>query len=253
VRITDTADPAITDTAGPFELASTSGPTTIIPMGSTWEYLDDGTDPGAAWRTATGGWMSGPAQLGYGDGDEATVLRDEDPNVPSALFRQAVNVTGRVTAARIRILLDDAAVVWINDQEVFAHNIGERSPGAYASASSEDNEIHMVELDLGATNPFVVGQNLVAVMVKQEGEGSSDLSFDFELIVETEVMLPDGGVIIRNDGGGVGTDGSTAGSDAGAMTGGSEDSGCGCRAASGSSIAWFVALLALVHRRRKRA
>ena len=51
--------------------------TTLVPAGSTWRYLDNGSNQGTAWRAsgfADGGWAQGAAQLGYGDGDEATVV-----------------------------------------------------------------------------------------------------------------------------------------------------------------------------------
>src|SRR5436190_19974808 len=50
---------------------------TLISTGSVWKYLANGSDPGAAWRANAfddASWPSGPAQLGWGDGDEATVL-----------------------------------------------------------------------------------------------------------------------------------------------------------------------------------
>ena len=50
---------------------------TVIPMGSTWKYLDNGSNQGSAWRNVNfsdATWASGPAQLGYGDGGEATVI-----------------------------------------------------------------------------------------------------------------------------------------------------------------------------------
>src|SRR5262245_23385116 len=51
--------------------------TLLIPRGSAWRYRDDGSDQGTAWRTpafSDTAWKMGPAQLGYGDGDEATVV-----------------------------------------------------------------------------------------------------------------------------------------------------------------------------------
>ena len=44
--------------------------TTLIPFGSTWKYLDDGSDLGTAWREPgfdDSSWSEGPAQLGYGE------------------------------------------------------------------------------------------------------------------------------------------------------------------------------------------
>ncbi|MHB1309490.1 MAG: CotH kinase family protein, partial [Limisphaerales bacterium] len=49
----------------------------LIRSGRTWRYLDDGSDAGTAWREvefADDSWRSGPSPLGYGDGDEATVV-----------------------------------------------------------------------------------------------------------------------------------------------------------------------------------
>ena len=47
----------------------------LVPAGATWRYLDTGTNPAAAWTQPTfddAAWKSGAAELGYGDGDEAT-------------------------------------------------------------------------------------------------------------------------------------------------------------------------------------
>ena len=47
----------------------------LIERGAVWKYLDDGSDQGTAWR-GTGfddsGWAEGPAELGYGDGEDGT-------------------------------------------------------------------------------------------------------------------------------------------------------------------------------------
>ena len=50
---------------------------TLVSAGASWRYLDDGSDQGSAWRNPgfdDTGWASGAAQLGYGDGDEATMV-----------------------------------------------------------------------------------------------------------------------------------------------------------------------------------
>ena len=66
---------AVPDDSGPGlerVLASTS----LVPAGSTWRYWDRGTVP-IGWQSPgfdDSAWPSGPAQLGYGDGDEATVV-----------------------------------------------------------------------------------------------------------------------------------------------------------------------------------
>lgn len=57
---------------------------TIIPFGSVWKYLDDGSDQGKEWvdlEYNDSHWESGEAELRYGDRDEKTVVNfGVDPN-----------------------------------------------------------------------------------------------------------------------------------------------------------------------------
>lgn len=55
---------------------------TLIATGSTWKYLADGSDQGTAWRESAfndTAWPSGRAELGYGDGPEATNIQNGNP------------------------------------------------------------------------------------------------------------------------------------------------------------------------------
>src|SRR3954463_852701 len=57
-------------------ISATTTAATLIPTGATWSYLDNGSDLGTLWRGIdfdSSSWAAGPAQLGYGDGDESTV------------------------------------------------------------------------------------------------------------------------------------------------------------------------------------
>ena len=54
----------------------TSAETTLLPAGAVWKYLDTGVNLGSTWTPLNfndSTWASGPAELGYGDGGEATV------------------------------------------------------------------------------------------------------------------------------------------------------------------------------------
>src|SRR5262245_39240893 len=49
----------------------------LVGAGSSWRYNDSGSNLGTAWRAIAyddASWASGLAQLGYGDGAEATVM-----------------------------------------------------------------------------------------------------------------------------------------------------------------------------------
>jgi hypothetical protein len=210
VRVTASDDPAVRDESNAGFTMSGTAPVVVVDFGSSWRYHDQGMDLGEGWAEAAyddSAWPTGDAQFGYGDDDEATVLVDAEPNYPSAYFRTTFTLDGGdPIGIELQALYDDGVAVWINGQQVWAVNADDTSYGAFASASSEDNETMTTTLPPGA---LVRGENVVAVMAKQAGEGSSDLSFDLKLTVTVMFDPPPGG-----DGTGTGADG-TAGGDAG--------------------------------------
>jgi hypothetical protein len=72
--------------------------TTLIAFGSSWKYLDNGSNQATAWRVdgfPDGGWATGNAELGYGDGDEATVVSfgpNSGAKYITTYFRKTFNV-----------------------------------------------------------------------------------------------------------------------------------------------------------------
>src|SRR2546423_3841410 len=65
------------------------GQTTLIATGAVWKYLSDGSDQGTGWRQLEfddSNWPSGEAQLGYGDGDERTVIVSNAPAKPITTY-----------------------------------------------------------------------------------------------------------------------------------------------------------------------
>ena len=60
-----------------FGTNARSAEQTLIAPDSSWKYNDTGSNLGTAWRALAyndASWPAGLAQLGYGDGDESTVL-----------------------------------------------------------------------------------------------------------------------------------------------------------------------------------
>lgn len=266
VRITSTADGSMRDESNAAFTIASSVPMTVIPHGDVWKYHDQGQDLGAAWLDASyddGAWASGPAQLGYGDGDEATVIAST-PVRPSYYFRKAITLGAPVIAASLDVLHDDGVAVWINGTQVFEKYTGNgTSYDAFASSTSSENEIDVVPVPL-SPSPFVVGDNVVAVMVKQAGATSSDVSFDLSLDVTIEAMgtggsgggggAGTGGMASSSSSGGVG--GSASGGSGGAGGNGGESGGCGCEVrgapvAPWSGLALAALALARVARRRR--
>ena len=166
--------------------------TTLVPTGASWKYLDNGSDQGTAWRASSfddSSWPAGLAQLGYGDGDEATTLGfgpDANNKFITSYFRRAFNVTNAslFTTVTLRLLRDDGAVVYLNGVEVWRTNMPTGTIGHLTTASvaiAGADETTFVQTTI---NPslLVNGTNVLAVELHQSGGTSSDISFDLQLI-----------------------------------------------------------------------
>ena len=154
----------------------------LIAKGSTWLYQDDGSDLGTAWRETDyddSDWKSGPAQLGFGDGDEATDLASGHI---AYYFRHhfMLEDTENIAGLALAILRDDGAVVYLNGTEVYRTNMpaGDITSSTPAAGPVETNEFFLHEFDVSALQQ---GKNVVAVQVHQSSLASSDVSFDFSL------------------------------------------------------------------------
>lgn len=156
-----------------------------IPYGSVWKYHDQGKDLGTAWLGASynaSAWKSGPGQLGFGDGDEKTKLYNASPNYPSTYFRRTFTLGKVPAAAKLTVLADDGVAVWINGQQVMSRRMSNgTSYKAWASSTSSDNEVTVVDVNQASGGPFKAGTNVICAMVKQVSGTSSDLSFDLKL------------------------------------------------------------------------
>ncbi len=174
--------------AGSGGTTTTTTTSTLIPTGSAWKYLDDGADQGTAWRAISfndSSWQSGNAQLGYGDGDEATVVsygpRAKNKYI-TTYFRKTISIAdpSAIDSLELNLLRDDGAVVYLNGTEVYRTNMpgGNISFTTRASTAVEDNSFHTASID---PSLLVAGNNVIAVEVHQAKPDDPDLSFDFSL------------------------------------------------------------------------
>lgn len=166
----------------------------LIRSGDSWHYLADGTDPGANWRQlgfVDQAWATGNSPLGYGDGDEATVVGyvDSNPAVSgvqknaTTFFRRTFELSPSWSYETLRLSLvyDDAAAVYLNGTEVLRTENLPPDAGfnTYATGASSDNATSFrADIPGSVLNP---GLNVVAVEVHQSDGGSTDISFDLEL------------------------------------------------------------------------
>lgn len=165
----------------------------LVPPGSDWKYLDDGSNQGTAWRGLTfddSGWASGYAQLGYGDGDEVTEVGfgpDPDNKYITTYFRHTFSVDDPSVFPTLQtwLLRDDGAVVYLNGTEIYRSNmpIGTINYLTLAStAIGGDDESAWHHSALPSDGVLFAGANVLAVEVHQATVNSSDISFDFDLI-----------------------------------------------------------------------
>ncbi|MCP3975270.1 MAG: hypothetical protein GY720_12365 [bacterium] len=180
-----------------FARYSATGPganlTPLVRAGAEWIYLDDGSQLGSGWRNLgynDSAWSTGDAELGYGDGDEETVVND-GPNGNrhiTTYFRRVVTVWdhNRIEHLEIRLKRDDGAVVYLNGTEIIRDNMpGGSIDGATlaASATNGGGEDTFNRWIL-PTQHLVEGENIVAVEVHQVSPTSNDVSFDMRMLVD---------------------------------------------------------------------
>lgn len=163
---------------------------TLVAAGSVWRYLDDGTDPGTAWRAVAfndSGWKTGTAELGYGDNDEQTRLEINPGGTRSRAFyfRRAFTLANpaEITALNVRLVRDDGALVYLNGTLVFRSNMPEGEVNASTFASEVVGGADESNFFEQAVDPSLLapGVNVLAVEVHQVSDGSSDVSFNLAL------------------------------------------------------------------------
>ena len=186
------ASPSTFTSSVTFTTLSASTYDSLITPGATWKYNDSGLNLGTSWR-GTGyndaTWAQGPSQLGYGDGDEATVVSygpDANNKYITTYFRKSFSITNAASylSLTLNIVRDDGAVVYLNGTEIYRANMptGTIAYNTFASAAiSGTDESAWYTANV---NPslLVNGTNTIAVEMHQVNLTSSDISFDFRLL-----------------------------------------------------------------------
>ncbi len=162
---------------------------TLLASGATWKYFTASL-PSATWMNTSyndAAWSTGPSELGWGEGDEATVV----PSGPSGnrysayYFRRVLNISNVLLYRTIfiKIKRDDGAIVFINGNEVWRNNMPAGAPtyATLASASCADDGYSWITFT-PSPGTFVNGNNTIAVEIHQNSITSSDVSFNLEVI-----------------------------------------------------------------------
>jgi hypothetical protein len=171
----------------------------LSPGGAVWRYSDTGLEPSGNWKAlgyGDSGWSNGVAPLGFGDGDEATVVNRTNAlgatNI-TVYFRRQFTVPdpSLLTNLLLRLWRDDGAVVYLNEVEVFRSNMptGAIAYTNFAATTAQDDGNQVYALPVSPA-VLLMGDNILAVEVHQANLGSSDLSFELELSANVQFQPP---------------------------------------------------------------
>ena len=169
----------------------------LVATGAVWRFLDDGSDPGAAWRAAgydDAAWGSGPAALGYSKPGLATTVRATRPGgspVTTTYFRHAwlAPDPARFHKLAVRVLGDDGARVFLNGTEIFRNNLPSEPVGPATPALESTDPSAFVSGASVDASLLVAGTNVLAVEVHQAAAGTADLVFNLELAAFSDAPL----------------------------------------------------------------
>jgi hypothetical protein len=161
--------------------------TVILPIGASWKYDASGNDLGTAWRAAgfnDAAWPSGTG-LFYNEDAELPAAKSTLLNlgIVTYYFRTTFQFNGdpQSSEVRVRAVIDDGAVFYLNGVEVLRVNIpdGDVNAGTLASPGVAN---------AGFTGPYSLdrqhlrqGANTLAVELHQASAGSSDVVFGAEI------------------------------------------------------------------------
>ena len=166
---------------------------TLVPFGSSWSYNDTGVFPGASWcspsfRGRLTGWKSGPAKLGYGKGDESTVVSYGDnalnKNITTYFRRTFPSPNVTLESLTLHVLRDDGVRVYLNGTEILRNNMPLGLITSTTTAVTNLNGFaaeHALATTTVALSNLVAQGNLIAAEVHQAAANSTDLGFDLEL------------------------------------------------------------------------
>ncbi|MHA3769947.1 Ig-like domain-containing protein [Verrucomicrobiota bacterium sgz303538] len=186
VHVVATLSAGGTITSPKVNVSVMNAPSTLLARGAgQWRYLVGNSAPTTGWQNTSfndATWSLGTAQLGFGDGDEVTTI----PSGQIAYyFRHSFDIVDpfALSQVRVRLLLDDGAVVYLNGAELTRTNMpsGAITNTTLASANSVENVWEEFEVPTSLLRP---GRNVLAVEVHQVAATSSDVSFDAELVAD---------------------------------------------------------------------
>lgn len=160
--------------------------------GTFWRYQLGSSEPDPTWTDPgfdDSGWASGQISIGYGDGDDATVI-----SATTSLYMRdtfSLATTEQFLSGFMAMDYDDAFVAYINGVEIARNNIWNVGRPAYNAYASEEHEAAFYSCP--SPDPFdcaefffideeilqsalVVGENVFSMQIHNFDQGLDDMS-----------------------------------------------------------------------------
>ena len=165
----------------------------LVSAGASWSYLDTGADLGVSWRNSDfndSTWATGPAELGYGDGDEKTTVSfgdNSDNKHITTYFRHRFTVTDPSDFYKLIIgyIRDDGCAIYLNGTRVVLDNLNPNASATEVALLNPGRTGERIwnEVEI-PTSLLKEGNNVLAIEIHQDAGSSSDISMNAYLVGE---------------------------------------------------------------------
>lgn len=168
----------------------------LVPFGARWRYTGRVETQARVWAVPgfdASAWLEGATPLGYGFGDERTLLphawgAGDDDFVTYVRHSFELPDPTAVKRLRIRLVANDGAVVFLNGHEVARQNVRlmPLHPFLPSGTGLEGDQRSRVLEFWAPADSLLPGTNTLGVEVHQTWRSRRDLRFDLELAAVTE-------------------------------------------------------------------
>ncbi|MGQ9590367.1 MAG: lamin tail domain-containing protein [Planctomycetota bacterium] len=168
----------------------------LISVGEIWRYFkgtEEPSSPVTAWRQVSfddSSWLQGPTGIGYGDGDDATVLDDMQGNYRTVFCRKKFTLANPAEIDRLVLSIgyDDGFAAYLNGTQVAARNVSGTAYNDFATGTVQDCDFEDIDIS-SYKSALVAGTNVLAIQVHNVSDTSSDLSL-IPALVSRRVLEP---------------------------------------------------------------
>lgn len=170
--------------------------TSVFTYGSSWKYLDNGTDQGTAWQSLSfndDSWQTGNGKFGYGTGGVTYTVSygaDASQKYITTYFRKTIYLSNPSAFAGFPagVLRDDGIVVYVNGVEVYRNNMKTGIVNYLTPATDASDNGTVTQPFTISASAFVSGNNVIAVEIHQKTITNVDLAFDMQLSAQDIVI-----------------------------------------------------------------